>query len=389
MRALLSTFGYPPIAHGGIGLYTWHLAQALSAMGHTTHVVTCGRALSRQTTPGLFVHYVPMPVNSPFGTSILGDALTWGMALHQAAEEIGRRWGIDLIETPNSPPEGAVVEELGAWPVVVRISSPTPVWQVNDGWRLEGDRLTVCALEERLLQRAKGLMPVSQAVFDDAQRCFRLPDGVAHRVIHLGFPADYGEETPLPPMEEAVRVLVLSRFQPSKGARALLAAIPRVLGRNRKARFDIVARDVPPWTFRADFEREHPELLDRVTFHSRISDEEKKSLLRRCHMMVAPSRYESFGLMYVEAMAFGRAVIGCPVGGVPEIVADGQTGLLVKPDDEEALAEAILALAADPNRCAALGRAGRERFLSDFTAERMARETAAFYERVLSGGGAA
>jgi glycosyltransferase involved in cell wall biosynthesis len=157
-----------------------------------------------------------------------------------------------------------------------------------------------------------------------------------------------------------------------------------VLERNRKVLFDIVARDAHPWTYRADFEREHPELLDRVRFHSVIFDEEKKALLRRCHMMAAPSHYESFGLMYVEAMAFGRAVIGCPVGGVPEIVTDGETGLLVKPDDEAALAEAILALADDRDRCAALGRAGRERFLSHFTAERMARETAEFYEAMMS-----
>jgi glycosyltransferase involved in cell wall biosynthesis len=100
-------------------------------------------------------------------------------------------------------------------------------------------------------------------------------------------------------------------------------------------------------------------------------------------MMVAPSHYESFGMMYVEAMAFGRATIGCPVGGVPEIVLDGRTGLLVKPDDEHALAEAILSLAADPQRCAAMGRAGYERFHERFTAERMAEETLTFYEAVL------
>ena len=148
-------------------------------------------------------------------------------------------------------------------------------------------------------------------------------------------------------------------------------------------RFDIVARDVAPWSFGADFRKSRPDLLDRVKFHPAITEERKKELLRGCHVMVAPSHYESFGMMYVEAMAFGRATIGCPVGGVPEIVQDGQTGLLVKPDDERALAKAILSLAADPQRCAAMGRAGYERFRERFTLERTAREMLAFYESVL------
>jgi hypothetical protein len=270
----------------------------------------------------------------------------------------------------------------GKHPVVVRLATPTPRWQVNDGWKLEGERLSVCAVEEQLLQSAQGLLPDSQAAFDEARRCFSLPEIIRHRVVHLGLPADYGALAP-PPDATEVRVLVLSRLQPSKGARALLAAIPLVLARNPRIRFDIVARDVPPWTFGADFRKRHPHLLGRLKFYSRITEDQKKELLRRCHMMAAPSHYESFGLMYVEAMAFGRATIGCPVGGVPEIVLDGQTGLLVKPDDEQALAEAILSLAADPQRCAAMGRAGYERFRERFTVERMAQETLAFYESVL------
>ena len=338
-------------------------------MGHVAHVVTSGEALSRRIAPGHFVHYLPFPDRSPFGTGILGDALAWSMPLWQAAEEIDRRWGLDLIETPNNVPEamhGLLAARAGRHPVVVRMSTPTALWQVNDGWKLEGERLTVCAVEEGLLKCARGLIANTQAVLEDARRCFALPESLRPQVIHPGLPADYGVLSPPPDMNGEVRVLVLSRLQPSKGARALLAAIPPVLARNRRVRFNIVARDVPPWTFGADFRKSRPDLLDRVKFHSGITEDRKKELLRRCHLMVAPSHYESFGMMYVEAMAFGRATIGCPVGGVPEIVLDGQTGLLVRPDDEGALAEAILSLAADPQRCAAMGRAGYERFRERF-----------------------
>jgi glycosyltransferase involved in cell wall biosynthesis len=386
MRILLSTVQYPPFGYGGVGVYTDSLARVLSRMGHVAHVVTAGQALSRQIAPGHFVHYLSFPDRSPFGTGILGDALAWGATLSQATEEIDRRWGLDIIETPNSVPEamhGLMAARSGKHPVVVRLATPTPRWQVNDGWKLEGERLAVCAVEEQLLQSAHGLLPDSQAAFDEARRCFSLPEKIRRRIVHPGLPADYGTPSPPSDMNDEVRVLVLSRLQPSKGARALLAAIPLVLARDPRVRFDIVARDAPPWTFGADFRKRHPHLLDRLTFHSGITEDRKKELLRRCHMMVAPSHYESFGMMYVEAMAFGRATIGCPVGGVPEIVLDGRTGLLVKPDDEQALADAILSLAADPQRCAAMGRAGYERFLERFTVERMARETLELYESVL------
>ncbi len=386
MRVLLSTVRHPPFGYGGVGVYTDCLARLLSLKGHVAHVVTTGEALSRRIAPGHFVHYLPLPERSPFGTGILGDALAWSMALWQAAEEIDRRWGLDLIETPNNVPEamhGLMAARADRHPVVVRMSTPTALWQVNDGWKLEDERLVVCAVEEALLKCARGLIANTQAVAEDARRCFNLPESLRPEVIHPGLPADYGVLGAPPDVNDEVRVLVLSRLQPSKGARALLAAIPLVLARDRRVQFDIVARDVPPWTFGADFRKSRPDLLDRVKFHSAITEDRKKELLRRCRMMIAPSHYESFGMMFVEAMAFGRATIGCPVGGVPEIVLDGRTGLLVKPDDEGALAEAILSLAADPQRCAAMGQAGYERFRERFTAERMAEETLAFYESVL------
>jgi hypothetical protein len=387
MRILLSTVRHPPFGYGGVGVYTDYLASAFSRMGHAAHVVTAGDALSRRIAPGHFVHYLPFPDRAPFGTGILGDALAWSLTLWQATEEIDRRWGIDLIETPNSVPEamhGLMEASSGKHPVVVRMSTPTALWQVNDGWKLEGERLTVCAVEEKLLNCAHGLIANTRAVFEDARGCFALPEGLPSQVIYPGLPADYGVVSAPSDMKEEVRVLVLSRLQPSKGARALLAAIPQVLARDARVRFDVVARDVAPWSFGADFRKRRRDLIDRVKFHSGITEERKKELLRGCHVMAAPSHYESFGMMYVEAMAFGRATIGCPVGGVPEIVLDGQTGLLVKPDDERALAEAILSLAADPQRCAAMGRTGYERFRERFTVERMARETLAFYESVLS-----
>src|SRR5260370_13942884 len=81
-------------------------------------------------------------------------------------------------------------------------------------------------------------------------------------------------------------------------------------------------------------------------------------------------------------MACATAVVGSAVGGIPEVVSDGQTGLLVPPDDPAALAVALNALVGDPARAAAMGRAGRERAVAEFGWQAIAAPTAALYQEL-------
>jgi glycosyltransferase involved in cell wall biosynthesis len=108
-------------------------------------------------------------------------------------------------------------------------------------------------------------------------------------------------------------------------------------------------------------------LGDRVAFVDWLEPRPLAALLARARAAVLPSREESFGNAIAEAMAVGCPVIATRVGSVPEIVDADRTGVLVPPDDPAALAEAIDALLADPDRAAALARAGREHVRARFT----------------------
>jgi len=92
-----------------------------------------------------------------------------------------------------------------------------------------------------------------------------------------------------------------------------------------------------------------------------------------------PSLKEGLSLSALEAMALGKPVVASRVGGTPEVVADGETGLLVEPANPEALAQALAALLRDPQRAQAMGEAGRERVARRFDLERMVDETEALY----------
>ena len=106
------------------------------------------------------------------------------------------------------------------------------------------------------------------------------------------------------------------------------------------------------------------------------------SILRAAKVAVLPSVAEPFGLAILEAMAQAKPVVAVNAGGPPEIVRDGETGLLVPPRDAEALADALETLLDDPQRAQTMGEAGFERLRDCFSAGRMARETLAVYRSV-------
>ena len=111
------------------------------------------------------------------------------------------------------------------------------------------------------------------------------------------------------------------------------------------------------------------------TASSRTSGER----LRELDVLVQPSRADNFPLAVLEAMAAGVPVVATRVGGIPELVLDGETGLLVEPESPTALAEALDGLAASPERRRGLGRRGRERAGEEFSPELTARRTVALY----------
>src|SRR5581483_40578 len=118
-----------------------------------------------------------------------------------------------------------------------------------------------------------------------------------------------------------------------------------------------------------------PEIAERVHFCGSLSAAEKNYLYSQCDVFVAPSRYESFGLIFLEAMRYGKPAIGTQVGGIPEIVQDGKTGLLVPVESATDLADAMLTLGKDAKLRARLGAAGLKRFEEEFTLRRCAART--------------
>lgn len=211
------------------------------------------------------------------------------------------------------------------------------------------------ALAGRLLGRAAVVIAVSESLAAEARelgaRDVRvIPNGV-------DVPAAVGAEADPP------EVLFVGRLSPEKGIEDLVAAAD---GLNL-----VVVGDGP--------------LRDRVPAAlGFLPGEEVARRYERAAVVACPSLREGFGLACAEAMAHGRPVVASAVGGLRELVADGETGLLVPPGDRAALGEAVRALLADPERRRRMGAAGRERIAALCGWERVVDDTVAAYEAALA-----
>jgi glycosyltransferase involved in cell wall biosynthesis len=190
--------------------------------------------------------------------------------------------------------------------------------------------------------------------------------------IHYGLddlPRPWGANPPDAVPPGARILLATSRLVRQKGIDVAIRALPLLPGEDVL----VVLGEGPE---RAALERVAAELgvAERVFLPGRVPD--VAAWLRRASVYVHPARWEGFGLGVLEAMLAGLPVVAARVSSLPELVADGETGLLVPPDDPQALADAVRA--ARPE----LGAAGRERARRDFSVERMAAKTAALYERL-------
>ena len=125
-------------------------------------------------------------------------------------------------------------------------------------------------------------------------------------------------------------------------------------------------------------------VADRVRFHGRAPHDALPGIIAASDLVVAAPQYEPFGIVPLEAMACGVPVVGTAVGGLLDSVADGVTGLLVPPNDPEALAAAIRELIAEPAARAAMGAAGIERARTRFSWPRVAELTESAYRTALS-----
>ncbi len=377
---------YPPASVGGIGRFVHHLAKDVARLGHQVHVLTEGSGHDRvDFEEGVWVHrIVPKAFDAPPGLDVPARLWNYSRSMLEEAIEIADRRPVVAVCAPIWDLEGIAFLDDGRFHLLTFLQTTLAMYlDSNPERRADADFMRtfagpVLALERRLVQDVDGVIAHSRAIAEEMERLYEiaLPVDRLH-VVHLGLDDWTGAGTqPAARHPDQVRVCFVGRLEYRKGADVFLAAAPALLRAHPDVRIDVVGNDTIDYdgtTLRRRFEDAQRQLVDagRIAFHGEVSEERLRGFYEAADVVVAPSRFESFGLVHLEAMMHGRTVIGGNAGGMREVIADGETGFLVEPGDSASLLATLERVVADAALRGAVGRRARAAYLERFTARAM------------------
>jgi glycosyltransferase involved in cell wall biosynthesis len=397
---------------GGQGVYTRHLTRELVALGHSVEVFAgqpwpeVDEGVGFTPVPSLDLYREPDPFRIPwpheFATAdplsvgllefgvmcTAGFPEPWTFSLRARRMLAARRDEFDLVHDNQCLGHGIRGMLDDGWPVVethhhpitvdrqLALSHATSPWQQFTQRRWFGFlRMQVAvarALPRIITVSESSRRDITAQMGVEADRMTVVPVGVDHTVFR-----PRAEVTPVPG-----RIMVTSSSDvPMKGLVPLLEAVAK-LRTERDVELVVIGNPRPDGRVARAIDRLG--LADAVHCVTGISDDELAVNYAQAQVAVVPSLYEGFSLPAIEAMACGVALLATTGGALPEVVGtDGETGLLVPPDDPGALAQGIARLLDDDELRARLGAAGRERVLGRFTWEVTARGTSEQYRQLM------
>lgn len=381
MRAAILTREFPPDVYGGAGVHVDFLVRELRRLldvdVHCMGEPREGATAHSENDPRL------MDANSSLRILSTDLAMAAGVAgadvvhSHTWYANMAGHWAKLLYDVPH------VVTAHSLEPF-----RPWKAEQLGGGYRVSS------WAEKTAYESADAIIAVSRGMRADVLTAYPDLDPARVHVVHNGIDTDFYRVDPGTDVLERIGVdldrpyvAFVGRITRQKGVPHLLRA-----GLDFDPSVQVVllagAADTP------ELKKETDEAIERLTasrdgvfvVSEMLPREQVRQVLTHALAFLCPSVYEPLGIVNLEAMACETAVVASRVGGIPEVVVDGQTGLLVDYDEsdprglEEGLAAAVNRLVADPALAERFGRAGRERAVSEFAWEAVARETVAIYE---------
>jgi starch synthase len=383
VKVAMLTREYPPEVYGGAGVHVEYLSRALRKLADVE--VRCFGG--RRDKPGVLA-YEPWRA--------LGGPEPYRSALEVLSVDLAMVAGIDAdvvhSHTWYANLAGHLAKLTHGIPHVATTHSLEPLrpWKAEQlgpgGYAIS----TFC--ERTALEGADAVVAVSEAMREDMLRAYPSVEPSRVQVVHNGIdPDEYRPDPGTAALErhgvdpERPSVVFVGRVTRQKGLIHLLDAADDL---DRDAQLVICAGTPDSeQAVREVTERRAEVRREIVWIEGMLPRRDVIQLLSHATAMCVPSIYEPFGIVCLEGSACGTAVVATATGGIPEAVAEGETGLLVEPGDGFAgrLAARLNELVHDPERARRMGRAGRSRVLERFTWDAVAKRTLELYRRLSSG----
>lgn len=411
LRIYFVTQGYPPKDTSGIARWTHECATGLAELGHEVHVLTRSQddATYVDVIDGVWVHFVADKFDddriyrspSPLPNSILRRA----EAVLCEVERCKSIWGIDVISAPIWDLEGILCAEYCDIPLVTslhttyKLAMPfKPAWADDKTYRRKHVD-PIIAGERWILDNSAAILANSSEIvreINDAYQSDLAGKKVELSIIPHGLGA--APDAALQANNEGgvfvgsgTRLLFVGRLEERKGPDTFLSAIG-LLPRNGIPLNIVIIGQSPGDgngfvrqlnSLASKLAATHPRVSIRFLGH--VDDQVLERAYANCDIFVAPSRFESFGLILIEAMRWKKPVLACDIGGMREVIENNVSGILFPVADASTLALRLEELICDEALRLQLGQAAFERYKAKFTRRKMTIELQEFFTKVKTG----
>lgn len=391
---------YYPDIRGGIGKFVYILARETAKFGHQVHVITLTRdnIESVNFEENVWVHKIGVnkypkslleydTVNDNFNENRMNTLYSH----YEEILKINKKCKVDIIQTPIWDSLGfyALFDSRFNLVVTLHTSMKTifeGVYHINEEVEFHIE------VEEYLLNKSKFIVSNSKAIekqynqyYNDAceGKTFLIPHGLEDMRKFVK------NNKKLSDNSDNIEILFVGRLEYRKGIDIIFECIPYICKKYNNVIFRFCGDNkinMPnsEKNYKDYFLSKYNKFSERVIFEGYISDEEIIDRYSNCDIFIAPSRFESFGLIFLEAMIFSKPVIGTNIGGIPEVVENGVSGILIENENSEDLKNALIKLIENKDIRESMGKNGRRIYEEKFTAEIMANKFIDYYKNILS-----
>lgn len=384
--ALLSSF-FPPNVQFGIARYVEDLAFGLTDRGLDVTIITIGPETKFEKKGELNIYWIKEGHHRQSDLLIPSmHFLKTSIRMHRVLQKLHQTKPFDIIEYPNTEFNG-----LGSLLLGLPAPKPTFVIRMATPRSISPKRKSILRITEYLeawqARLSDAFISHSHANLATCEREYKLTSTQPRCVILPGLPDLTNKPQKLIHSGIKQIILFLGRMNKRKGFDILASAWPDVAQKLPNAYLSVAGQDLPTMEGKSFFEEAVKNMpafaRERLNYHGVISSEFRDFLYQEAHLCVMPSRYESFGLVLLESMRFGLPIVSTNIGGIPEVIQNGRTGVLVPPEDPVALGTAIITLLKNPNIYEQIRTNALDHFQNKFTLDRFAEQTEIFYRSII------